>query len=203
MVHKCLINVIYECLIYLQRALVSINAFCGESATIDVCAYLFLIMNCICCLHTLPVALGNRLHHDHTGFAPRMGREEGCKGKNLLCQPQQPYHYMDEANRAGISACQHDTMKCDFSSQHYCLLSRLLEKKKNLNPQYNLKSAVPTNSWLKTELAPQPQHQAELRQWYLLPPPLPLPIPPTTTSMSPKSDDLVASAPPLSPFPVP
>lgn len=75
--------------------------------------------------------------------------------------------------------------------------------KKNMNPQYNLKSAVPTNSWLKMEPAPQPQHQVELRQWYLLPPLLPLPMPPITTSMSPKSDDLVASAPPLSPFPVP
>lgn len=79
------------------------------------------------------------------------------------------------------------------------------KKKTTLNPpQYNLKSAVPTDSWLKTAPAPQQQqHQAELRQWYLHPSPLPLPMPPTTTSMSPKSDDLVASAPPLSPFPVP
>lgn len=71
------------------------------------------------------------------------------------------------------------------------------------NPQYNLKSTVPTDSWLKTAPAPQQQHQADLCQWYLHPSPLPLPMPPTTTSMSPKSDDLVASAPPLSPFPVP
>lgn len=150
MVHKCLINVIYECLIYVQRALVTINSFCGESTTIDVCAYLFLIMNCICSLHTLPVALGNRLH-DHTGFAPWMGREEGCKGKKLLCQPQQPYHHMDEANRAGISACQHDTVKCDFSSQHYCLLPRRLGKK---IWTHNITSKVlypPTADWRRSQ----------------------------------------------------
>lgn len=72
---------------------------------------------------------------------------------------------------------------------------------------HNLKSAVFTDSWLKMAPAPrrrqqQHQHQEEPQPWHPHPPP-PLPMPPTTTSMSPKSDDLVASAPPLSPFPPP
>lgn len=166
---------------------------------------LFLLMSCVCSLHTMPVALGNRLHHDHTGLAARVGGEEGRKGKNLLRQPQQPYHHMDEANIAGTSG-QHDTMKSNFSSQHFVFFQDYSWKKKIVTPpppHYNLKSAVPSASWLKMAPAPQQQHQAELRQWYLHPSPLPLPMPPTTTSMSPKSDDLVVSAPPLSPFPVP
>ncbi len=74
----------------------------------------------------------------------------------------------------------------------------------------NLQSAILTDSWLKTEPAPQQQqqqqqqqHLEEPRPWRPHPPPPPLPMPPTTTSMSPKSGDLVASAPLLSPFPPP
>lgn len=74
-----------------------------------------------------------------------------------------------------------------------------------ISSQPNLKSAVLTDSWLKMAPAPQQQqqHQEEPQPWHLHPPLPPPPMPPTTTSMSPKSDDLVASAPLLSPFPPP
>lgn len=61
----------------------------------------------------------------------------------------------------------------------------------------NLQSAILPHSWLKTGPAPRRQHPAEPQPCH--PPPPPLPMLPTTTSMSPKSDDLVASAPLLSP----
>lgn len=68
---------------------------------------------------------------------------------------------------------------------------------------FNLKSAILADSWLKTALAPQQQHQEEPWPRYPHPPLPPLPLAPTTTSMSPKFGDLVASAPLLSPFPPP
>ena len=86
------------------------------------------------------------------------------------------------------------------------LTAWLLMRASSVFTPLNLKSAILTDSWLKTEPAPQQQqqqHQEEPRPRHPHPPPPPLPLPPTTTSMSPKSDDLVASAPLLSPFPPP
>lgn len=35
-----------------------------------------------------------------------MGGEEGRKGKNILCQPQQPHHHVDPTHRAGTAGLQ-------------------------------------------------------------------------------------------------
>lgn len=112
---------------------------------------LFLLMSCVCSLHTMPVALGNRLLHHHTRLAARVGGEEGRKGKNLLRQPQQPYHHMDEANLAGTSG-QHDTMKSNFSSQHYVFFQNY-SWKKNLNPPIITSKVLfpPTADWRRRQ----------------------------------------------------
>lgn len=110
----------YVCLIYLSARYTCVHRRFLWGFTYSRCLCLFLFMSCICSLHSLPVALGNRLLRDHTGLAPRVGGEEGRKGKNLLRQPQQPNHHMDEADLAGTSALQAGaTLKSNFSSQHY------------------------------------------------------------------------------------
>lgn len=50
------------------------------------------------------VSLGHRLPPHFAGFAPWLGGEEGRKGKNLLCQPQQPHYHLDQAHRAGMGS---------------------------------------------------------------------------------------------------
>lgn len=193
---------LYECLIYLQRALVSINAFCGE-------------INypwCLCVsvpnyeLHLLSPHFASRPRQQVTPWPLRVCPPVGKRGRmqreelTMSTTTTVPPHGRGQSCRYITLPAWHYEMGLFFPTW---MSSSETIGGKNLNPRYNLKSAVPTNSWLKTEPAPQPQHRVELRQWYLLPPLLPLPMPPTTTSMSPKSDDLVASAPPLSPFPVP